>query len=95
MASSKDSLWPQFYIPSGDLVVPPLNPMFAVPVASSGRSGNHLISVDTGEIYPSPSPVPKKSSATMILLAWLLVGVPLGWGPYNTLLSSMALFQRH
>jgi hypothetical protein len=37
----------------------------------------------------------QKSSAAMILLAWLLVGVPLGWGVYNTLLSSMALFQHH
>jgi hypothetical protein len=35
----------------------------------------------------------KKSSAGMILLAWLLVGIPLGWGVYNTLLSSMKLFQ--
>jgi hypothetical protein len=35
----------------------------------------------------------KKSPAAVILLAWLLVGVPLGWGVYNTLLSSMKLFQ--
>jgi hypothetical protein len=35
----------------------------------------------------------KKSSAGMILLAWLLVGVPLSWGVYNTLLNSMKLFQ--
>jgi hypothetical protein len=34
----------------------------------------------------------KKSSAGMILFAWLLVGVPLGWGVYNTLLNSMKLF---
>jgi hypothetical protein len=34
----------------------------------------------------------KKSSAAVILLAWLLVGLPLGWGVYNTLLSSMNLF---
>ena len=34
-----------------------------------------------------------KSSPAMILLAWLLVGVPLSWGVYNTLLSSMKLFQ--
>jgi hypothetical protein len=26
-----------------------------------------------------------------LLLAWLVVGVPLGWGVYNTLLSSMNL----
>jgi hypothetical protein len=35
----------------------------------------------------------KKSSPAMILFAWLLVGVPLGWGIYNTLLNSMKLFQ--
>ncbi|MGB2670247.1 MAG: hypothetical protein WAO11_05945 [Candidatus Acidiferrum sp.] len=34
-----------------------------------------------------------KSSPALILLAWLLVGIPLSWGVYNTLLSSMKLFQ--
>jgi hypothetical protein len=36
---------------------------------------------------------PKKSSPALILIAWILVGLPLGWGIYNTLLSSMKLFQ--
>jgi hypothetical protein len=35
----------------------------------------------------------KKSAAGLILLAWLVVGIPLGWGVYNTLLNSMKLFQ--
>jgi len=35
----------------------------------------------------------KKSSPVMILAAWVLVGVPLAWGVYNTLLNSMKLFQ--
>jgi hypothetical protein len=35
----------------------------------------------------------RKSSAAAVLFAWILVGVPLGWGVYNTLLSSMKLFQ--
>ena len=35
----------------------------------------------------------KKSSGAMILLAWVLVGVPLTWGVYNTLLNSMKLCQ--
>jgi hypothetical protein len=35
----------------------------------------------------------KKSSPAMILFAWLLVGVPLGWGVYNTVLNSQKLFQ--
>jgi hypothetical protein len=34
-----------------------------------------------------------KSPAALIVLAWLLVSVPLGWGVYNTLLNSMKLFQ--
>ncbi len=37
----------------------------------------------------------KKSSVSSILLAWLLVAAPLGWGVYNTLLDSMKLFQAH
>ena len=35
----------------------------------------------------------KNSSPVMILAAWALVGVPLAWGVYNTLLNSMHLFQ--
>jgi hypothetical protein len=35
----------------------------------------------------------KKSSPAAILLAWLVVCVPLGWGVYNTVLNSMKLFQ--
>jgi hypothetical protein len=35
----------------------------------------------------------KKSLPAMILFAWLLVGVPLGWGVYNTVLNSQKLFQ--
>ncbi len=38
--------------------------------------------------------VENKSSATVILLAWLFVGVPAGWGVYNTLHNSMKLFQK-
>jgi hypothetical protein len=35
----------------------------------------------------------EKSPAGLILLAWLVVGIPLGWGVYNTFLGSMKLFQ--
>ena len=35
----------------------------------------------------------KNDSVATILLAWLVVGIPLGWGVYNTLLSSLKLFQ--
>ena len=36
---------------SGDAIIaPPPKPMIAMPVAIPGRSGNHLIRVDTGEM---------------------------------------------
>ena len=35
----------------------------------------------------------KKSSPVMILAAWVLVGVPLVWGVYNTILNTKKLFQ--
>jgi hypothetical protein len=38
--------------------------------------------------------VDKKSTAAAILLAWVFVGVPAGWGVYNTVHNSMKLFQK-
>jgi hypothetical protein len=35
----------------------------------------------------------KKSPVAVIVLAWLLVGIPLAWGVYNTLLNSLNLFR--
>ncbi|WP_432756516.1 MFS transporter small subunit [Alloacidobacterium dinghuense] len=35
----------------------------------------------------------KKSSPTLIALAWLLVCIPAAWGVYNTVLSAMKLFR--
>ncbi len=44
---------------SGEAIIaPPPNPMIASPVAMPGRSGNHLMSVETGEMYPIPRPIP-------------------------------------
>jgi hypothetical protein len=34
----------------------------------------------------------KPSSGAMILAAWLLVAIPLGWGIYFTVLNSLKLF---
>lgn len=34
----------------------------------------------------------KRTPLGIILLAWLVVCIPLGWGVYNTLLNSMKLF---
>ncbi|MGA8229919.1 MAG: hypothetical protein WB795_00450 [Candidatus Acidiferrales bacterium] len=41
----------------------------------------------------SADPNAKKSSGFRLLVAWAIVGVPLAWGVYNTLLNSMKLFQ--
>ena len=35
----------------------------------------------------------KQTSAAMIAFAWLLVGIPLAWGVYQTFIKSLALFQ--
>jgi hypothetical protein len=35
----------------------------------------------------------KKDYTVQLILAWLLVGIPLVWGVWNTLLSAMQLFQ--
>src|SRR6202041_1975772 len=35
----------------------------------------------------------KKSSGAVIFFAWLLFGVPLGWGVHSTVLNSLKLFQ--
>jgi hypothetical protein len=35
----------------------------------------------------------KKSSSAMITIAWLIVGVPLGWGVYKSALNAAKLFQ--
>ena len=51
-------------------------------VPSSGNKGANQMAENT-----------QKSSAAIVLFAWLLVGIPLGWGVYNTLLSSLKLFQ--
>jgi hypothetical protein len=34
----------------------------------------------------------KKSSAVLVLLAWLVVSIPAGWGVYNTVLNAIKLF---
>jgi hypothetical protein len=42
---------PRSWLVRGDAIsAPPPKPMIAMPVARPGRSGNHLISVDTGEM---------------------------------------------
>ena len=45
------------------IIAPPPNPMMARPVAMPRRSGNHLMSVETGEMYPRPSPQPPMTPA--------------------------------
>jgi hypothetical protein len=35
----------------------------------------------------------KSSSPALIALAWIIVGVPLGWGVYKSALNAVKLFQ--
>lgn len=35
----------------------------------------------------------KKTSAAAVAIAWLLVGIPLAWGVFQTFTKSLALFQ--
>ncbi|MBB5062394.1 hypothetical protein [Granulicella mallensis] len=34
----------------------------------------------------------KKTPAAAILVAWLIVGIPAGWGVYNTALNAKKIF---
>jgi hypothetical protein len=40
-----------------------------------------------------PRPEPSGGNWGVVALAWVLVGVPLLWGVWNTLLKAAALFQ--
>jgi hypothetical protein len=40
-----------------------------------------------------PSPDVRPGNWAAVAVAWLLVGVPLLWGVWNTLLKAAALFQ--
>ena len=35
----------------------------------------------------------KKTSPVTVIIAWIIVGIPLLWGVYQTLIKSLALFQ--
>lgn len=35
----------------------------------------------------------KKTSPVTVIIAWIIVGIPLLWGVYQTLDKSLALFQ--
>jgi hypothetical protein len=47
---------------------------------------------DTPRSSGLPSGSPATSSAGLIFLAWLVVGLPLAWGVMQTLEKAMALF---
>src|SRR5690242_14455548 len=57
------------------IIAPPPNPMMAIPVARPRRSGNHLMRVDTGEMYPRPRPqppiTPDPSHSSHIWCSWM------------------------
>src|SRR4051812_49435793 len=56
---------------------PPPNPMMARPVARPGRSGNHLIRVDTGEMYPRPRPMPPITPEPRIIIQSWCIEMPM------------------
>ena len=35
---------------------------------------------------------PRRTPLPLLVFAWLVVGIPAGWGVYQTVLKSMALF---
>ena len=84
---------------SANLMVGPVAQKYWMPEGNAkGQAANSTSrqpAAQQREAVPKVVENTKRSSAAMILLAWLLVGVPLGWGVYNTLLSSMKLFQAH
>jgi MFS family permease len=87
-----------FYILAGllvvgllcNLLVKPVDPRFHMkPDAQAGVSALSAAPVTSGQV----AAVPATSSALALLLAWALVGVPLLWGVYQTLLNAMKLFK--
>lgn len=49
--------------------------------------------MDDNETYNEREVAAKTTSTATLALAWLLVGIPLLWGVYQTLIKSLALFQ--
>jgi hypothetical protein len=42
---------------------------------------------------PTEKKTEKKSSPALIFLAWLVVGIPMAWGVYYTVINATKLFQ--
>jgi hypothetical protein len=40
----------------------------------------------------TPAPQQTRTSWVLVAIAWTLVGIPLAWGVYRTLLSAIKLF---
>jgi hypothetical protein len=38
------------------------------------------------------TPPPKRTSLALVLFAWMVVAVPLGWGLYESVMKSRPLF---
>src|SRR6516225_9435834 len=65
-------------VASGEpIIAPPPKPMIAMPVAMPRRSGNHLIRVDTGEMYPSPRPMPPITPEPRIIIHSWCIEMPM------------------
>ena len=42
--------------------------------------------------YPTPKQKPSGATCVMLVIAWLWVGVPLGWGVSRTVVQAKPLF---
>jgi MFS family permease len=74
-----------------NLAVRPVNPRFLTPVhvtpVPESAQPEHLIAEDQ-----TPHWLPDPASWLRVYVAWALVCLPLGWGVWNTLVKSSALF---
>jgi hypothetical protein len=68
-----------------NFLVRPVNPRFHMK-ADAGR-GAAVAAAPLGTVSAT------STSPVLVLLAWALVGVPLLWGVYETLLNAMKLFK--
>jgi len=71
-----------------NLLVKPVNPRFHMKPDSDARAipGQTQVQATAGAIAATPT------APVSVFLAWTLVGVPLLWGVYETLLNAMKLF---
>ena len=73
-----------------NLMVKPVDPRFHMKAEMRGRQRRR---VARGPIAAARALAPATTSPCGVFLAWALVGIPLLWGVYETLLNAMKLFE--